>query len=42
MDFGWCRRVEAGKNVAGENGERKRLIARAIEIASGQLVVFIE
>ena len=42
MDCGWCRRVEAGKNIAGKNRERERLIACAIEIASSQLVVFIE
>src|SRR6187200_1517023 len=34
--------VVTGKNVAGENGERERLIARAIKIAAGKLIVFIE
>src|ERR1700741_341200 len=42
MNFGWCSRVEARKNVAGKNCEWKRLVARAVKIASGKLVVFIE
>ncbi len=42
MNRGRRRRVVTGKNVARENGERKRLIARAEEIASGKLVVFVE
>ncbi len=34
--------VVTGKNIAGENGERKRLIAGAVEISSRELVVGIE
>ena len=37
-----CDRVEAGKNVAGEDRERKLLIARAEKVTAGELVVFIE
>src|SRR5712691_2219071 len=42
MDF--CRRdrVVTGQNVAGENRQGKRLIAGAVKIAAGELIVFIE
>ena len=42
MNRGRRSRVVTGKNVAGENCERKRLIARAEKIAAGKLVVFVE
>jgi len=42
MDFRRRDRVVTGQNVAGENRERKRLIAGAVKIAAGELIVFIE
>ncbi len=42
MNRSWGGRVETGENVAGKNRERERLIARAVKIAAGKLVVFVE
>src|ERR1044072_5305802 len=42
MNCSRCDRVVTRKNVAGENSKGERLIARAEEIAAGQLIVRIE
>src|SRR5713226_10721804 len=42
MDFRRRDRVVTGQNVTGEKRQRKRLIAGAVKIAAGKLVVFIE
>src|SRR6476659_123284 len=42
MNFCWRDGVVTRQDVAGQNRERKRLVARAVEVAAGKLVILIE